>query len=164
MAACPGRGTQAPGEDRSAAQDYAYARPEDTPPADPRIRAVFQRLNAFQLSQGQSPVDRDRTTKCKARKAHSHRFRAPVNFDWRAFMSEHWLTTFGPLFAAHRLDPSEVDGELGRRLAVTWRAVFDEKARLGDGSVGAAYGRWTALLREIMQDQRQGTGHYLRRR
>jgi hypothetical protein len=143
------------------AEDYVYTPPEDTPPTDPRIKAVFQRLNAFQLAQTRPPVDR--TTKAKARKAHSHRFRAPVSFDWSAFLTAHWSATFGPLFAAHHLDPAEVDGELGRRLAVTWQNVLAEQVKLGDGACGAAYGHWMALLRQIRQDKEQGTKHYLRR-
>ena len=116
-------------------EDYIYTPPADTPPTNSRIRAVLQRLNAFQRAQTRPPVDR--TTKAKARKAHSHRFRAPASFDWHAFLAEHWSSTFGPLFAAHQLDPSEVDGELGRRLAVTWRAVLDEQAQLGQGVCGS---------------------------
>ena len=88
---------------------------------------------------------------------------APASFDWRAFLAEHWSSTFGPLFAAHHLDTAEVDSEVGRRLAVTWRAVLDEQAQLGDGACGVAHGRWMALLRQIKDDQDQGTGHYLRR-
>jgi hypothetical protein len=130
-------------------EDYNYIPSSDTPPTDPHIKAVFQRLNAFQLARTRSPVDR--ATKSKARKAHSHRFRAPASFDWSAFLAEHWLTVFGPLFKTLHLDPSEVDGELGRRLAVTWRAVLDEQAQLGEGTC-AAYGRWTALLRQIKED------------
>jgi hypothetical protein len=127
--------------------DYNYIPSSDTPPTDPHITVVFQRLNAFQLAQTRPPVDR--TTKSKARKAHSHRFRAPVSFDWRAFLAEHWLGFFGPLFKTLHLDPSEVDGELGRRLAVSWRAVLDEQAQLGEGVCGVAFENWLALLRQI---------------
>ena len=142
-------------------EGYTYTPPADTQPTDPRIKAVLQRLNAFQRAQTRPPVDR--TTKAKARKAHSHRFRAPASFDWHAFLAEHWSSTFGPLFAAHHLDPSEVDGELGRRLAVTWRAVLVEQAQLGEGTCGPAFSRWIALQREIQQDRDQGTWHYRRR-
>nr|UXE45527.1 hypothetical protein Hi04_10k_c4997_00011 [uncultured bacterium] len=141
--------------------DYNYEPPADTPPTDPHIKAVFHRLNALQLARTRPPVDR--TTKSKARKAHSHRFRAPASFDWSAFLAERWREVFGPLFKAHQLDPSEADGELGRRLAVTWRAVLDEQVQLGEGVCGAAHSRWMALLREIRQDQNDGTNHYLRR-
>ncbi len=142
-------------------EGYTYTPSVDTPPTDPRIKAVFQRLNAFQLARTRPPVDR--TTKSKARKAHSHRFRAPASFDWSAFLAQHWLGIFGPLFKAHHLDPSEVDGELGRRLAVSWRAVLDEQAQLGEGVCGAAFENWMALLRQIQQDQDQGTWRFPRR-
>jgi hypothetical protein len=141
-------------------EGYSYTPPADTPPTDPRINTVTQRMDPYQAAQAGTPVDR--TTKAKARKAHGHRFRAPASFDWSAFLSEHWSETFGPLFRSHRLDPDEADGELGRRLAVAWRAVLDERERL-DGAVGAANRNWHALLREIKQDREQGTGHYLRR-
>ncbi len=142
-------------------EDYSDTPPADTPPTDPRIRVVLRRLNATELARTRPPVDRQ--TKCKARKAHSHRFRAPVSFDWQAFLAEHWSSTFGPLVAAHHLDPAAVEGELGRRLAVTWHAVLDEQAQLGEGACGAAHGRWMALLRQIKDDRDQDTGHYLRR-
>jgi hypothetical protein len=140
-------------------EDYVYAPPEGTPPTDPRIKVILRRMH---LAQGTSPVGRDRTTKSKARKAHGHRFRAPASFDWRGFLAEHWLSTFRSLFAAHHIDTAEVDGELGRRLAVAWHAVLDEREQL-DGAAGAAFRSWMALLRQIKQDQDQGTNHYLRR-
>ena len=140
-------------------EGYTYTPPADKPPTDPRIKAVTQ-PDVHQRAKAQPPIDR--ASKSKARKAHSHRFRAPASFDWHAFLAEQWSATFGPLFAAHHLDPDEVDGELGRRLAVTWHAVLDEQDLL-DGAAGAAYKNWLSLLRQIRQDEEQGALQYLRR-
>jgi hypothetical protein len=140
---------------------YCYEPASDTPPDDVRIKQVHRRLNAAELAKTRPPVDR--TSKSRARKAHGRRFQAPASFDAAAFLTEHWSSTFGPLFEAHHLDPGEVDGELGRRMAVLWHAVLVDQARLGAGICGVAYERWMRLLRQIRQDQDQGTGHYLRR-
>ena len=127
--------------------DYAYWAPSATPPDDPRIRVVTRRAAAWEPASANPVVDR--ATRAKQRRQHSTLPKAPADFAWRDFLDEHWSAVFGPLFRAHRLDPAEVDGELGRSLAVAWHQALREQAKLGDGSVGPQQRRWHKLLRTL---------------
>jgi hypothetical protein len=130
---------------------YVFQPPADTPPTDARVKVVRHRPTAYEPA-ATNPVI-ERTTRSKQRRQRHAPIKTPADFDWRAFLIEHWTTLFRQLFAAYRLDPRELDGEIGRRLAVTWRAILDERVQLGEGVCGAAYDRWIALLRQIPQDQ-----------
>ena len=55
---------------------------------------------------------------------------------------------FAAVFKTHRLD-LDADGEIGRQLALAWRAVLDEREQLGEGAYGAANKRWHELLRQL---------------
>jgi hypothetical protein len=130
---------------------YVFQPPADTPPTDARVKVVRRRPTAYEPA-ATNPVI-ERATRSKQRRQRHAPIKTPADFDWRAFLIEHWTTLFRQLFAAYCLDPRELDGEIGRRLAVTWRAVLDERVQLGEGVCGAAYDRWMALLRQIPQDQ-----------
>jgi hypothetical protein len=132
-----------------APEGYAYSPPPFTPPDDLRIKAVHRRATAFELASQTSPVGRDRTSKAKARRRRSRERLAPAKFDTAAFIGEHWSSTFAPVFKSLRLEPTEIDGPIGHQLALAWRAVLDEQARLGGQSYGPARKRWQALLREL---------------
>jgi hypothetical protein len=130
---------------------YAYQPPPDTPPTDPRIKAVTRRAAAWEPASANPVVDR--ATRAKQRQRRLPPPQVPANFDWRDFLDTHWASTFGPLFAARCLDPAEADGELGHALAAAWHGVLSEQAQLGDGSVGPQQRHWHALLR--------GLGHHV---
>jgi len=127
-------------------EDYVYHPPSAAPPADPRIKPIAGRASAAEMTTYTALVDR--STKAKARRQAS-RDRHPASssqFDPAAFISEHWVTMFGPLFKARKIDPAEVDGVLGQRLAHAWRAVLDARQQPGEA---AAYKRWRTLLRQL---------------
>jgi hypothetical protein len=132
--------------------DYVYAPPPATAPTDSRIRAVLRRAAAWEPAAANPVVDR--TTRASQRRQRLAPFKAPDDFAWREFLGAHWLTVFRPLFQAHRLNPTEADGELGRTLAVGWDAVLREQAKSGDGSVGPQQRRWHRLLRTLSQGGR----------
>jgi hypothetical protein len=134
-------------------EDYSYIPPSDAPPGNPCIRAVFRRLNAMELAKTRPPVDR--TTKTKARRQRFAPLRTPPGFDWQAFFQRHWLDVFRSIWRAHHLHDEDVDGELGRVLAATYKAKLDEQ-NTGNGSVGPATERWHQLLRQLAQGVRPG--------
>jgi hypothetical protein len=134
-------------------EDYSYTPPSDTPPGNPCIRAVFWRLNAMELAKTRPPVDR--TTKAKARRHRLAPVRTPSGFDWQQFFQQHWLDVFRSIWRTHHLDDADVDGELGRRMAIAYRDLLDEQDA-GSGAVGPASGRWHSLLRQLADGFRPG--------
>jgi hypothetical protein len=72
-----------------APEDYAYEPPAPTPPADPRIKAVFRRANAFEPA-GTNPVI-DRTTRTKQRRQKLIAPKTPKGFDWQRFFARYLL-------------------------------------------------------------------------
>jgi hypothetical protein len=128
-------------------EGYEYSPPSAEPPDDPRIKQILRRATATELAAQTGPIDR--TTKAKARRRRSRERQAPAKFDAPEFIGEHWASTFAPVFKSLRLEPDDIDGPIGHQLAVAWRAVLDEEAKLGDQSYGPARKRWHALLREL---------------
>ena len=113
-------------------EGYAHDAPPATAPRDPRIKQVLRRAAAWEPARSNPVIDR--ATKAKIRRQRKARLKAPATFDWRGFLGEHWRETFGPLFKMRRLDEADADGEIGRRLALAWRAVLDERDQLGEGA------------------------------
>jgi hypothetical protein len=129
---------------------YAYQPPPDEPPTDIRIKLVTRRAGPHEPAAANPVVDR--STRTKEQRQRLKPFTAPSDFDWRAFLSTHWLTLFGPLFRAHQLDLAEAatEGGPGQRLAVAWYAVLRERLRRGsDGSIGPDEERWYRLLQTL---------------
>jgi hypothetical protein len=129
-------------------ENYIYQPPPEVPPDDPRIKQVHRRATAYELAAHISPVNRDRTSKAKARRRRSHERQAPTKFDAPEFIGEHWQAVFHPLFKRLHLGDGDVDGPIGARLAVAYNAVIVEQEQL-DGASGPAIKRWVALLREL---------------
>jgi hypothetical protein len=130
---------------------YSYAPPSDTPPDNPCIKAVSRRLNAMELAKTRPPIDR--TTKAKARRQRFAPVRTPQGFDWRQFFQHHWLDVFRSIWRTHHLDDADVDGELGRQMAIAYRDLLAEQD-VGDSSAGPASDRWHRLLRQLAQGVR----------
>jgi hypothetical protein len=131
-----------------APEGYSYQPPPGAGPQDPRIKQVHRRATAYELAAQTSPVNRDRSSKAKARRRRSPERRAPAKFDAPAFLVQHWRTVFGPLFKRLRLGDADVDGPIGAQLAVAYHAVLAEQEQL-DGASGPAIKHWVALLREL---------------
>ena len=119
-------------------EDYSYAPPSDVPPGNPCIKVVSRRLNAVELAKTRPPVDR--TTKAKARRQRFAPLRTPPGFDWQAFFQRHWRDVFYSIWRTHHLDDADVDGELGRHVAIAYRDLLAEQD-VGDGSAGPASDR-----------------------
>jgi hypothetical protein len=81
--------------------------------------------------------------------------KTPPGFNWRQFLQQHWLDVFRLLWRAYRLNDQDVDGEVGRVLAIAYRDKLDEQDA-GDGCVGPASRRWDQLLRQLRQGIRRG--------
>jgi hypothetical protein len=81
--------------------------------------------------------------------------KTPPGFDWQSFFQAHWLDVFQPLWRTNRLDDQDVDGEVGRVLAIAYKAKLDEQ-HAGDGTAGPASKRWDQLLRQLGQGIRPG--------
>jgi hypothetical protein len=133
--------------------DHHHEPPPPEPPADARIKLLTRRAHAFEPSRTNPLVDR--ATRAKARQPAPVVPETPPGFDWRAFFQRHWADVFRPLWRAHRLDSDDVDGEVGRVLAIAWKDKLDEQDRTG-GAVGPADRRWARLLQQLAQGIRPG--------
>jgi hypothetical protein len=133
--------------------DFAHEAPLQTPPTDPRIKVVMRRVSVFEPARTKPVVDR--ATKSKQRRQKLAAPKTPPGFDWCAFFQRHWLDIFRPLWRAYRLDDQDVDGEVGRVLAIAYKDKLDEQSA-GDGSVGPASRHWHQLLRQLRQGIRPG--------
>jgi hypothetical protein len=133
--------------------DYLHQPPSLTPPADARIKVVTRRAHAFEPARTKPLVDR--ATRAKARRPPPATPETPPGFDWRAFFQLHWADVFRPLWRAHRLDSDDVDGEVGRLLAIAWKDNLDEQDKTGR-AVGPAERRWAGLLHQLGQGIRPG--------
>jgi hypothetical protein len=132
---------------------YIYEPSSRTPPSDPRIKLVTRRASAFEPARTRPVVDRATRTKQHRQKLAVPK--TPPGFDWQEFLQRHWLDVFRPLWRAYRLDDQDVDGEVGRVLAIAYKDKLDEQ-NAGDGTVGPASRRWDQLLRDLRQGVRPG--------
>src|SRR5215472_10185227 len=98
-----------------------------------RIKCVTRRSSAFEPARTNPVVDR--TTRTKHRRQQLTTPKTPEGFDWRAFFQHHWCEMFRWIWRTHHLDNQDVDGEVGRILAVAYKAKLDEQSA-GDGTVG----------------------------
>jgi hypothetical protein len=122
---------------------YAYAPPIATPPTDPRIKAVTHRATAYEPARVNPVVDR--ATRTKQRRQKMTTPKTPANFDWSAFLTHHWQDVFRHLWRTYRLDDQDIDGELGRVLAIAYRDKLDGQSA-----------RWDHVLRQLRQGLRPG--------
>jgi hypothetical protein len=111
------------------------------------------RASAFEPARTKPVVDG--ATKSKQRRQKLVAPNTPANFDWRQFLQQHWQDAFRPLWRAYRLNDQDVDGEVGRVLAITYKDKLDELSAR-DGAVGAVSRRWDQLLRQLGQGVRPG--------
>jgi hypothetical protein len=132
---------------------YMHEPPPLTPPLDRRIKAVKRQATAFEAARV-NPVT-DRATRTKQRREKLAVPKTPQGFDWQQFFQRHWLDVFRPLWRTYRLDNQDVDGEVGRVLAIAYRDKLDEQDATG-GVVGPASRRWDQLLRQLRQGIRPG--------
>jgi hypothetical protein len=121
--------------------DYVHRPPDRTPPTDPRIKVVTRRAGAFEPA-ARNPVV-DRATRSMRRRRKTSVPETPRGFDWRQFLQDHWLDVFSSLWRSHGLDGGDVDGEIGRLLAVTYKTVLDSQPD--------AIRSWNELLRGLGQ-------------
>jgi hypothetical protein len=131
---------------------YVYQPPGGTPPTDMRIKAVLRRASAFERART-SPVT-DRTTKSQARRQRLIAPRTPPNFDWQEFFGRHWRDVFSSIWRTHRLSDEDVDGEVGRLMAIRYRDKLAEAE--DDGAYGPAARAWDELLKQLRQGTHPG--------
>jgi hypothetical protein len=134
-------------------EGYTYQPPSPTPPTDTRIKIVLRKAAAFEPACAKPMVDR--TTRTRQHRQKLTGPRTPDGFDWRAFFTHHWYDTFRLIWQTHRLSDEDVDGEVGRVVAVTYRDKLAEESANG-GVVGQASRRWHQLLRDLRHGRRPG--------
>jgi hypothetical protein len=127
-------------------EGYVPQPPGDTGPTDTRIKIVLCQASAYEAARTAPVVDR--ATKAKLRRRKLSAPSSPSAFDWEAFIDEHWLATFRPLWRSLNIT-DDPHGATGQLLATAWHEVLNERDNHGHTSMGPAQRRWHALLRQL---------------
>jgi hypothetical protein len=136
---------------------YVYEAPSTAPPQDQRIKVVHHAATAFEPARRNPVVDRSTKAKRRRQQAALIAPAASEGFDWRRFLSTNWSDTFSHVWRHYRLTDQDLEGETGRILALSYKALLDERnARPNDAGPGPVSKRWDEILRALHTGIRPG--------